>query len=100
VTEPLDICIWCSDRRKIPSSQFDEHVARIHPSVSDPRHSTSCWSSAEVGTPDAVIRTIACGRGRHRWGKHRNRQVRWTCPPRCACIRHARPAPAASGEGR
>lgn len=58
--------------------------------VDDPRDSPYCWSSAEVGTPDAAIRTIACARGRHWWGKHRNRHVRWTCPPRCSCIRHAR----------
>lgn len=55
----------------------------------DPRDSPHCWSRAEVCTPDAVIRDIACGRGRHRWGKHRNRHVRWTCPRRCGCVRHA-----------
>jgi hypothetical protein len=85
-----DICIWCPDRPEIPSGEFDAHVDRMHPEVSDPRNSTSCWSRAEVCTPDAVIHEIACGRGRHRWGKHRNRHVRWACPPRCGCIRHAR----------
>lgn len=55
----------------------------------DPRASPHCWSTAEVTTPDAVIHTLACGRGRHRWGQHRNRHVRWSCPPRCRCIRHA-----------
>jgi hypothetical protein len=90
MTEPLEICIWCPDRPMIPTSRFDEHIDRMHPSVSDPRASTSCWSRAVVCTPDAVIHTIACGRGRHRWGKHRNSSVRWGCPRRCSCIRHAR----------
>lgn len=58
--------------------------------TTDPRNSSSCWSRAEVCTPDSTIRTVACGRGRHRWGKHRNRHVRWSCPPRCGCVRHAR----------
>lgn len=89
MSESLDICIWCPDRPKIPSSEFDEHVDRMHPSVSDPRKHTSCWSKAEVGTPDAVIHEIACSRGKHRWGKHRNRHVRWACPRRCGCVRHA-----------
>lgn len=56
--------------------------------VDDPRDCTYCWSRAEVTTPDAIIRSIACGRGRHRWGRHRNDHVRWTCPPRCGCVRH------------
>lgn len=56
----------------------------------DPRDSPYCWSQAEVCTPDAVIHDVACGRGRHWWGKHRNRHVRWACPRRCSCIRHAR----------
>lgn len=86
----LEICIWCPERPRIPASQFEEHLARVHPSISDPRTSTHCWSSAEVDTPDAVIRKIACGRGRHRWGKHRNGDVRWACPPHCGCARHAR----------
>lgn len=60
--------------------------------IDDPRHSPHCWSSAEVGTPDAVIRNVACSRKRHRWGKHRNRHVRWACPPRCSRIRHPRPS--------
>lgn len=87
------ICIWCPGRPSIPASQFDEHVDRAHPSLSDPRQSTSCWSHGQVSTPDGLIHEIACGRGRHRWGKHRNRQVRWACPPRCGCIRHARKQP-------
>lgn len=96
MSEALDTCIWCPDRRKVPRSEFDAHLAREHPSISDPRNSTSCWSRAELGTPDGVIHEIACGRGRHRWGKHRNRQVRWSCPRRCGCVRHA--SKRASGE--
>ena len=37
-----------------------------------------CAASAEVGTPDAVLRVVSCGkfkRGHGRW--HENRQVRW-----------------------
>lgn len=83
-------CIWCPDRREILRSQFDEHVDREHPELSDPRQAASCWSQGEVCTPDGTLRKIACGRARHRWGKHRNRGVRWSCPPRCGCIRHAR----------
>lgn len=56
----------------------------------DPHH---CWSMTEVDTPDAVIRTIACQRGRHRWGRHTNNHVTWKCPKRCACVRHPQPAP-------
>ncbi|GGW82004.1 hypothetical protein GCM10010340_69990 [Streptomyces griseoloalbus] len=89
MTEPVSICIWCPDRPNIPSSEFDAHVGRMHPSVSDPRNSTSCWSRAEVDTSDGIIREVACGRGRHRWGKHRNGNVQWACPPRCCCVRHA-----------
>lgn len=90
MAETSTVCIWCPDRPEIPSGQFNEHVDRMHPSISDARNSAHCWSKAEVGTPDAVIREIACSRGRHRWGKHRNRHVRWACPRRCGCIRHAR----------
>lgn len=54
----------------------------------DPSQSDHCWSMAEVCTPDATIHDVACGRGRHRWGKHRNRQIAWSCPPLCACARH------------
>lgn len=88
--EPTEICIWCFDHRPIPSSEFDEHLNREHPELSDPRNSTSCWSRAEVCTPDGAIQEIACGRGRHRWGKHHNRHARWTCPPRCGCVRHSK----------
>jgi hypothetical protein len=84
------ICIWCPDRPEIPSGEFNAHVDRMHPEISDARNSAHCWSVAEIGTPDAVIHEVACGRGRHRWGKHRNRHVRWACPPRCGCVRHAR----------
>lgn len=57
--------------------------------VTDPRNSPHCWSVAEVGTPDGTIRELACGRRRHRWGRHTNRHVTWKCPKRCACVRHA-----------
>ena len=90
MTDTNEICIWCPGRPRIPAADFDAHLDRQHPELSDPAQSTSCWSRAEVCTPDAVIRTIACGRGRHRWGKHRNDDVRWSCPPRCGCIRHPR----------
>ena len=88
--ESLETCIWCPGMPKVPASQFDEHLDSVHPEISDPRNSTSCWSHAEVCTPDGTIREIACGRGRHRWGKHRNRDARWACPPRCGCVRHVR----------
>lgn len=58
--------------------------------VTDPRDSSSCWSRAEVSTPDAIIHVLACERGRHLWGRHRNRDVTWRCPKRCRCVRHAR----------
>lgn len=87
MTDP-EICIWCPNHPTIPAREFDAHLDSAHPEISDPRASDSCWSRAEVCTPDAVIHEIACGRGRHRWGKHRNRQARWSCPPRCGCVRH------------
>jgi hypothetical protein len=90
MAEPTEICIWCPDQPSIPASQFDAHFDREHPAVSDPRNSPSCWSRAEVSTPDGTIHGIACGRGRHWWGRHRNRHVRWVCPARCGCVRHAR----------
>lgn len=57
--------------------------------ITDPRKSRSCWSAGEVTTPDGVVRQIACGRGRHRWGRHRNREATWRCPKGCLCVRHA-----------
>jgi hypothetical protein len=57
--------------------------------ITEAADSPSCWSQAEVMTPDAILHKIACGRPRHRWGKHRNRHVVWSCPPRCICIRHS-----------
>ncbi|MEU1496093.1 hypothetical protein [Streptomyces sp. NPDC005732] len=88
--EHLDTCIWCPGRPEIPRSRFDEHVSRAHPSVSDPRTHANCWSRGEVTSPDGVIHEIACARGRHWWGRHRNRSMRWPCPPRCCCVRHVR----------
>lgn len=39
---------------------------------------TGCVASAEVMTPDAILRTISCGKHRRRHGRwHRNRHVRW-----------------------
>ena len=58
--------------------------------VTDPRDSSSCWSRAEAGTPDAIIHVLWCQRGRHRWGRHRNDHVTWKCPKRCGCVRHAK----------
>ncbi|MET9096205.1 hypothetical protein ABZX72_29420 [Streptomyces cyaneofuscatus] len=58
--------------------------------TTDPRQSSRCWSTAEVGT-GLTPHLIPCTRGRHRWGKHRNRAVRWACPPYCGCIRHPGP---------
>lgn len=58
MAEPYDICVWCPDHPDIPASQFDEHLDRMHPSISDPRNSTSCWSHGEVCTPDGTLREI------------------------------------------
>jgi hypothetical protein len=90
MTEQQETCIWCPGHPTIPASQFDEHLTRTHPSIPDPHNATPCRSRAEIDTPDGVIRDIACGRASHRWGKHRNADVRWACPPHCTCVRHTR----------
>lgn len=90
MTDTDETCIWCPGCPRIPAAEFDAHLNRTHPELSDPARSDSCWSRAEITTPDGLIHDIACARGRHRWGKHRNRHVKWPCPPRCTCIRHPR----------
>ena len=53
---------------------------------------TTMHELEEVGLVRWYRSGVVNGRpGPYRWGRHRNRHVRWRCPTNCGCIRHTHP---------